>query len=657
MRTIATVDARLRALEPSKRSSKPATKKTADVLQKEEAGAPVVDLEVEAPPAKVARVLVRTLESAQETATEEVTEVVNVFDSPVKLPLKTGERKELIVVGETPARKRLEPGKILLKDEDIERLFPKFGAPVEGSVKKTPLVICGPAPLGESVLLPIKTKKPLFPRLLLTGLQNEEKDKEESSKMEEEIKEKKEAPQVAPEAALGIEGTWGVLEKSLLEIRGEEGKILKGISQVLKVVKNLMGKEGGEARFFRRIVEVESALLQVTKYSQARGSLICVSGKGVLYEERRGRATPITTGAAEESSSSMIIDPGQTSGTRDRPTIVHDDPGIDLHNLGPDDTKYRLSQSASPNSADLRTDALPHKSTSIKEYHLPLSVKSQQIEKERSPALFLQHGSQALPAASLCLLLLTHNNGGSSLLSQIRMMMMVMSERSYSRNPFTPSQWQELELQALIYKYMASGIPIPLPLRRSFSSYLTFPPQTLVGWSCYQMGYGRKAEDPEPGRCRRTDGKKWRCSKEAYPDSKYCERHMHRGKKNRSRKPVELSLAANSHTFSSSSSSSSSSPYSGRLSVSRPGFSDAPGAERESSLQLKPLGMSSMAEANVEVDNRERPMHHFFDEWPQKNMKPWMELEEDKICYTKTQLSISFPNWFSPFYLQNPFIC
>ena len=52
------------------------------------------------------------------------------------------------------------------------------------------------------------------------------------------------------------------------------------------------------------------------------------------------------------------------------------------------------------------------------------------------------------------------------------------------------------------------------------------------------MGLGRKI-DPEPGRCRRTDGKKWRCSKEAYPDSKYCERHMHRGK-NRSRKPVEL---------------------------------------------------------------------------------------------------------------------
>jgi len=49
--------------------------------------------------------------------------------------------------------------------------------------------------------------------------------------------------------------------------------------------------------------------------------------------------------------------------------------------------------------------------------------------------------------------------------------------------------------------------------------------------------YGKKV-DPEPGRCRRTDGKKWRCSKDAYLDSKYCERHMHRGR-NRSRKPVE----------------------------------------------------------------------------------------------------------------------
>ncbi|KAH7656675.1 Growth-regulating factor protein [Dioscorea alata] len=141
-------------------------------------------------------------------------------------------------------------------------------------------------------------------------------------------------------------------------------------------------------------------------------------------------------------------------------------------------------------------------------------------------------------------------------------MMMMMNGRGSSsssscsnRYPFTATQWQELEHQALIFKYMASGIPIPsdliLPIRRSFlldpspctTPSLAFPHQLPMGWGSYQLGYGRKAEDPEPGRCRRTDGKKWRCSKEAYPDSKYCERHMHRGK-NRSRKPVEMSLAS-----------------------------------------------------------------------------------------------------------------
>lgn len=47
------------------------------------------------------------------------------------------------------------------------------------------------------------------------------------------------------------------------------------------------------------------------------------------------------------------------------------------------------------------------------------------------------------------------------------------------------------------------------------------------------------SKDPEPGRCKRTDGKKWRCSRDVAPNQKYCERHMHRGRP-RSRKPVEL---------------------------------------------------------------------------------------------------------------------
>ncbi|XP_076926591.1 uncharacterized protein LOC143589825 [Bidens hawaiensis] len=165
------------------------------------------------------------------------------------------------------------------------------------------------------------------------------------------------------------------------------------------------------------------------------------------------------------------------------------------------------------------------------------------------------------------------------------MMMMGTSSSSSNNqtqtppNVFTASQLEELEQQALLYKYMVSGVPVPtdliLAVRRSLytsspSSSLSHHP-TLGGvWEgpsfpynqLYQMsGYGRKI-DLEPGRCRRTDGKKWRCSKEAYPDSKYCERHMHRGR-NRSRKPVEFtSSSSSSVTATTLNVSSSSSPSS-----------------------------------------------------------------------------------------------
>ncbi|MQM17231.1 hypothetical protein Taro_050202 [Colocasia esculenta] len=118
---------------------------------------------------------------------------------------------------------------------------------------------------------------------------------------------------------------------------------------------------------------------------------------------------------------------------------------------------------------------------------------------------------------------------------------MMMGDMS-NRCPFTASQWQELEHQALIFNYMVSGTPIPhgliLPIK-TFYPEPNFPHQSRI---VYQMDFEGKGEDPEPGRCRRTDGKKWRCSKEAYPDSKYCEKHMHRGK-NRSRKHVEAPIS------------------------------------------------------------------------------------------------------------------
>ncbi|XP_019173276.1 PREDICTED: growth-regulating factor 1-like [Ipomoea nil] len=112
--------------------------------------------------------------------------------------------------------------------------------------------------------------------------------------------------------------------------------------------------------------------------------------------------------------------------------------------------------------------------------------------------------------------------------------------------PFTPSQWMELEHQALIYKHMVANVPIPsnllIPLMKSLNPYAfsglspgSYAPNW--GWGAFHLGLSANT-DPEPGRCRRTDGKKWRCSRDAVPDQKYCERHINRGR-HRSRKPVE----------------------------------------------------------------------------------------------------------------------
>ncbi|KAL3838027.1 hypothetical protein ACJIZ3_022618 [Penstemon smallii] len=92
---------------------------------------------------------------------------------------------------------------------------------------------------------------------------------------------------------------------------------------------------------------------------------------------------------------------------------------------------------------------------------------------------------------------------------------------------FTSAQWKELERQAMIYKFMISSVPVP--------PHLLSPADS----STIYNGKYSKNGDPEPGRCKRTDGKKWRCSRDVAPNQKYCERHLHRGRP-RSRKPVEV---------------------------------------------------------------------------------------------------------------------
>ncbi|KAJ0252374.1 Growth-regulating factor 2 [Hirschfeldia incana] len=110
------------------------------------------------------------------------------------------------------------------------------------------------------------------------------------------------------------------------------------------------------------------------------------------------------------------------------------------------------------------------------------------------------------------------------------------------KGPFTLTQWAELEQQALIYKYITANVPVPssllISIQKSFYPYRSLPPSSF-GWGTFHLGFAGGNMDPEPGRCRRTDGKKWRCSKDAVPDQKYCDKHINRGR-HRSRKPVEV---------------------------------------------------------------------------------------------------------------------
>ncbi|XVE73987.1 hypothetical protein DITRI_Ditri11bG0162700 [Diplodiscus trichospermus] len=142
--------------------------------------------------------------------------------------------------------------------------------------------------------------------------------------------------------------------------------------------------------------------------------------------------------------------------------------------------------------------------------------------------------------------------------------------RKHGKCVFTTAQLHELQLQALIFKYIAGGIPVPvnlvMPIWKSVAS--SFGPSQGGIYERYPSFFGvspqgfdyRNMMDPHPGRCRRTDGKKWRCSKNVIPDQKYCEQHMHRGCRQRSRKPVEpsqitfpdLTLSKNSNEVSNS---------------------------------------------------------------------------------------------------------
>lgn len=139
--------------------------------------------------------------------------------------------------------------------------------------------------------------------------------------------------------------------------------------------------------------------------------------------------------------------------------------------------------------------------------------------------------------------------GGGSVVDERKRVVMVKKEKENSSNSvelhlgvdashsapseinhvITEAQRRELHHQVFIFNHLAYKLPPP--------QHLVEFPSNMSEYSFLGFDHGSMV-DPEPHRCRRTDGKKWRCSKSVVPCQKYCERHMHRGR-NRSRKPVE----------------------------------------------------------------------------------------------------------------------
>ncbi|KAK4419340.1 Growth-regulating factor 3 [Sesamum alatum] len=235
---------------------------------------------------------------------------------------------------------------------------------------------------------------------------------------------------------------------------------------------------------------------------------------------------------------------------------------------------------------------------------------------------------------------------------------------------FSLAQWQELELQALIFRHMISGAAVPPELlhlvKKSLiaSSSSSSSPYYLCNslhqyYPHYQSplvqsGYwGRAAMDPEPGRCRRTDGKKWRCSRDVVAGQKYCERHMHRGR-NRSRKPVEIPTSSTTTTTTYGGNGggetlkTNHSATQGVMATAVGGgathFSLSGPSPSKDLLHLNPRPLDSIVETKCPFEAQNdgqggggcgRTLRHFFDDWPKS-------LHETESA-SATNLSISMP--------------
>ncbi|PKA52015.1 hypothetical protein AXF42_Ash008244 [Apostasia shenzhenica] len=277
--------------------------KVASDLSKKRAGAPVIDappekkmpeagvpLEVGTPTARVASALVQTLESLQGTGSAEAVAVAVVSESPVKLPPKAKELREVVLIGETASGEKLAPGKIMLKDEEFERFLPGVGVSDEGKGEPS-LFVGGPIPLrapipASEVALVSKESRGLSGKRLVSMRGESLLTASDTRGLEaEKVREERgEALPAVPSTSFSIEGVWSVLGDRLSEIRRAEEKILENTFEALGVMKSLKGKEDVEARCLREVRELDGALSQAAERSLAdqRGQL----GKMYQIEDR-----------------------------------------------------------------------------------------------------------------------------------------------------------------------------------------------------------------------------------------------------------------------------------------------------------------------------------------------------------------------------------
>ncbi|XP_010504040.1 PREDICTED: growth-regulating factor 4-like isoform X2 [Camelina sativa] len=234
-------------------------------------------------------------------------------------------------------------------------------------------------------------------------------------------------------------------------------------------------------------------------------------------------------------------------------------------------------------------------------------------------------------------------------------------------NLFSWTQWQELELQALIYRYMLAGASVPqellLPIKKSLihqspMHFLHHPLQHSFPHQQPSWYWGRGAMDPEPGRCKRTDGKKWRCSRDVVAGHKYCDRHIHRGR-NRSRKPVETATTTTTTTTATTAAPSfvlgeELSHGHGHGPNNNHFFSS--GSSQHLQLNHQQSCSSEMKqESNNNSNNHKRPyeahngfsngrsddghiLRHFFDDWPRSS-----DSASSPMSSSNCHLSISMP--------------